>query len=519
MERKLILLPLIIFLLTSCAQNGFQAPLASVENAPATTTYSPPKPIGKMIGTHQVVEGASQVSELKLNIDGAKATAALKGTVTVQPAGGSSISVPFDVSGTINSDEYTSFMKATNPSQMASMDLQVGAKLTCLYTDCTESFIDIYVNYKGVVYHHQVEAKGNDIPQVAEVTKETPTTESPSESKVKDKQPNTPEASKAQKPPLGEVKADEDDGSQYEHDIDEESEMGQYVGEPQKDLEVLFPDSTEKNDSPDASKIQDLKKDDANTIKNTDEATDFKTDRKQPNIAPVKSSGGSGLIKGILKGLGQAVTDLRRKSFTKGHLENPTDILAYEVKNTKAGFHIIYPKRQNYYGTNDMLSVLANMGRYSQQKMKGYVLSVGDVSAKNGGPLGRHSSHQMGLDADISYYFDSKEKKNGLKEAVASSKPVSSFMADEQWDMFKMLVSQGNVDRIFIHPVLKKELCGVASRKGDLKPSATDGAVFETLRVMRPEVHHDDHFHLRLKCSTAQPRCRQMAPPKNVTGC
>ncbi len=466
MERRLILLPFLVLLLSACAQNGFQEPLATVNEAPAITTYSPPTLIQKLIGAHQVVDGASQISNLKLNINGPKAGATLKGTVTFQPASGSSVSVPFDVSGTIGSEDYTSYMNATNQAQMDGMGLRVGAKLTCLYTDCSESFIDIYINYKGIIYHHQVEAKGNEVHHAADIEKSAPSTL------------KTPKV--------------EEDGARFEHDIDEDNEAGAYVGEPQKDLEVLFPNLTDKKSTP---------------------------DEKRPNPPPSKNAGGSSIVKIVLKGLGQAVTSLGKNNFVRGHLENPANILSYEEANPRAGFHIIYPKRQNYYGTDDMLAVLANMGRYSQDKLKGYVLSIGDISAKKGGPLGRHSSHQMGLDADIAYYFNANEKQKGLIDAVASSGPIPSFMADEQFEMFKVLVSQGNVDRIFIHPTLKKELCSVAIKKGELKPDETQGSAFEALRVMRPEVHHRDHFHLRLKCSTAQPRCRQMALLAKQTGC
>jgi penicillin-insensitive murein endopeptidase len=510
MERRLLLLALFAFLLTSCARNGFQEPFASVKDAPATTTYSPPTPTKKLIGNKQIVDGVSQVSDLKLNIDGPKATSTLKGTVTFQPVSGAPLSVPFDVSGTISSDDYTSFMRAINQAQMDAMGLQVGAKLTCLYTDCSESFIDIYISYRGIVYHHQVEAKGNEVPQSVV---ETPKKENPSkDSHDKDASPKeelnvTPKTPKA---PLGEVTGDADDGSQFEHDdMDDDSEAGAYVGEPQKDLKVLFPDVTAKNDS------ADTKKDD----KKTDKDKGSKPDEKRPSPPPTKNPEGSSVVKAVLKGLGQAVTALGRNNYVRGHLENAANILSYEESNPNAGFRIVYPKRQSYYGTDDMLAVMAYLGQYSQTQVKGYVLSVGDISAKKGGQLGRHSSHQMGVDADISYYFDTKEKQKGLVDAVASSKPVGSFMANEQWTMFKDLVGQGNVDRIFVHPAIKKELCGVALKKGDLKPSETAGVAFEALRVMRPEVNHDDHFHLRLKCSTAQPRCRQMAPPAKVTGC
>jgi penicillin-insensitive murein endopeptidase len=479
-----------------------------------------------------MVDGASQVSDFKLNIDGPKATSELKGTFSFQPADGNRIEVPVDVSGSI--EEYNSFMKPTNSDRLKVMDLQSGAKLTCLTKDCTESFVDIYVVHKGVIYHHQVEAKGAQptTQQPATPVKESPAKDTFSanskvkeqkvgDQKVADPKPKDQKATEPTKVPSEEATEEAtdkaDDGSQYEHDIDEEAEAGTYVGEPQRDIEVLFPDLDANTGKADAGKDQESKKDEKKDDKNIPPSKDINIQAKPPKTLPAQGSSASRLINVMVKGLGQAVTALGTRNLVKGHLENPTDIFNYEESNPQVGFHILYPKRKAYFGTDDMLAMLSNMGRYSRNKVNGYVLNVGDISAKNGGPLGKHSSHQMGLDADISYYFDAKEKQKGLVDAVKSSRPLRSFMAEEQWEMFKTFVGQGNVDRIFIHPALKKELCGVAAKKGDLNSS--NGTAFETLRVMRPEVHHDNHFHLRLKCSTAQPRCRQMAPPAKGTGC
>ncbi|MGZ3804936.1 MAG: penicillin-insensitive murein endopeptidase [Pseudobdellovibrionaceae bacterium] len=549
MERKLIFLSILIFLLASCEQNGFQIPLASVksvQNAPVETTYSPPTSTQRMVGTQKMVDGASQVSGFKLNIDAQKSTSTLQGTFTFQPENGPRIDVPIDVSGAISSEDYMAFMSAKNPDKMKALDLESGAKLTCLYTDCTESFIDIYIKYKGTIYHHQVEAKGNEIPPQKDQTQKdqevkTPPTQETVKSEVSDSEVSTPEVPTtasspkksspkevspkevpAKEPPAKKDSAnspqDQDEDVQTESakadkeehdDIDEEAEAGPYVGEPERDIEVLFP--TTSNSSNATKNLTPTKED-----KDKDKTPD-KESIKLNDKSPEETSGGWNIVKGIVKSLGQAITAPGKRNYVKGRLENAANILDYTKSNPNAGFHIIYPKDKTYFGTDDMLAVLISLGRYSLDKLNGYVLEVKDISAQKGGHLGGHSSHQMGLDADIAYYL--KEKKIGLVNVVKSSRPVPGFMAEKQWEMFKTLVSQGNVDRIFIHPVLKKEMCKEASKTGDLNAEGNSGPTFETLRVLQPEVHHDDHFHLRLKCSTAQPRCKQMAPPKKVTGC
>jgi len=543
MERKIVLLPLLAYLFVSCAQNGFQAPLASLKDEKPTTTYSPPEPQARIIKTEnrteggvvvvkefKVVDGLSTPSDFTFDLDSKTSEAKLKGLITIRVVGSSPLKVPLEVSGKIDPETLSGTMPASNQEQLTALGVQSGASVTCLNESCTESFIDVYVKYQGYVYHHQLEVRGKNIAKDSDENPPTPKTQPKDSGKdpVKDHQPMSPKTPAPKKPtaPLGQTSG-EDDGSQFEHDIDDEAEAGTYVGDPQKDITILFPDTTPTKQTPVTPAAPAGKNDPSGKIDN----------KKTPPVSPGSSSGKADgskddsksdgktetgpmdTVKAVLRGLGQAVTAVGRNNYTIGHLENPANVYEYEQTHKDAGFQILYPKRETYYSTDDMRNVLVSLGQYNNKYMHGYVTSVGDISRKGGGQLGAHSSHQLGLDADISFYFDDQSKQKGLVDAVASSKPIRAFMAEEQWALFKSLVEQKNVDRIFIHGALKKELCNVATRSGDLKAGDSDNVAFETLRVLRPEPSHDNHFHLRLKCSTAQPRCRQMAPPAKATGC
>ncbi|MNL61906.1 Penicillin-insensitive murein endopeptidase precursor [compost metagenome] len=84
--------------------------------------------------------------------------------------------------------------------------------------------------------------------------------------------------------------------------------------------------------------------------------------------------------------------------------------------------------------------------------------------------------------------------------------------------MFKMLVETKYVDRIFIHGTLKKALCELAIKKGELV-KGRDSLASETLRRLRPDPQHHNHFHIRVKCGKDQTLCKQMIDPAKDSGC
>ncbi|HWU43630.1 MAG TPA: penicillin-insensitive murein endopeptidase, partial [Bdellovibrio sp.] len=208
-------------------------------------------------------------------------------------------------------------------------------------------------------------------------------------------------------------------------------------------------------------------------------------------------------------------------SANHGRLTNASDLLAYEKTHNPSGIHVIYPERKTYYGSTELIYLIAHLGVYTQELIPNYVLQISDLSHEKGGPLG-HRSHQSGIDADIAFYFKDPAKQQKLVSALSGGKtgtPIESWMVEEQWKLFKYAVNSKYVDRIFIHPNLKKSLCELATKSGELKAAQKGDVVYETLRRLRPEKSHYNHFHLRVKCSKAQIRCLQMADPPPGTGC
>lgn len=150
-------------------------------------------------------------------------------------------------------------------------------------------------------------------------------------------------------------------------------------------------------------------------------------------------------------------------------------------------------------------------------------LLVGDLAQPRGGPMtSGHSSHQVGLDADIwlTPMPDrtlSREERETLS-AVSMLKGSSELPgADRGVDPAKWSASRARlirraaqdprVSRIFVHPGIKQALCR-----------------FETgergwLRKVRPWWGHHYHFHVRIACPEGSVGCKDQDAPPPGDGC
>lgn len=148
-------------------------------------------------------------------------------------------------------------------------------------------------------------------------------------------------------------------------------------------------------------------------------------------------------------------------------------------------------------------------------------LLVGDLSQPRGGPMPfGHASHQIGLDADIwlTPMPDRRLTRTEREEKVALSmvknrKEIDpSAWSDAQARLIRRAAQYPEVERIFVHPPIKRALCQFAARDG-----GPDG----WLAKVRPYYGHTFHFHIRMRCPSGSDNCRDQPParPKDGTGC
>ncbi len=144
-------------------------------------------------------------------------------------------------------------------------------------------------------------------------------------------------------------------------------------------------------------------------------------------------------------------------------------------------------------------------------------LLVGDISQPRGGPmLTGHASHQIGLDADIWLTpMPSRRLSRSEREKLSATsmlKKDSLHVDDRVWTpahvaLLKRAASYPQVERILVHPGIKKKLCDTVT--GDRS----------WLYKIRPFWGHYYHFHLRVGCPAGSPGCKPQSPPPHDPGC
>ncbi|MGB7261458.1 MAG: penicillin-insensitive murein endopeptidase [Albidovulum sp.] len=137
-------------------------------------------------------------------------------------------------------------------------------------------------------------------------------------------------------------------------------------------------------------------------------------------------------------------------------------------------------------------------------------LYVGDMSQPRGGPMtSGHSSHQIGLDADIwmlppkrlNLTRGEREKISSISVRTEDQKRVNGNWTRTHHQLLRAAASDPRVDRIFVAAAVKVEMCKSAKSSDKL-----------WLQKIRPLYGHNTHFHVRLKCPKGSRRCDTQKP-------
>ncbi|EFP95570.1 penicillin-insensitive murein endopeptidase [Vibrio caribbeanicus] len=180
------------------------------------------------------------------------------------------------------------------------------------------------------------------------------------------------------------------------------------------------------------------------------------------------------------------------------------------------GYQVLRSQKLRYFGHPSTIKFIEYLGR----EVEGYFQSrllVADISLPRGGRFSTgHSSHQTGLDVDIWLRLPKKEL---LPQELNQPSPISVVdlkqyrLVKKNWDkryfdLVKMAAQQLEVARIFVHPVIKEQLC--------LTESSSDRL---WLRKVRPWWGHHYHMHIRLRCPEGSTECRAQKLPPVGDGC
>lgn len=170
------------------------------------------------------------------------------------------------------------------------------------------------------------------------------------------------------------------------------------------------------------------------------------------------------------------------------------------------GYELMRLRRHRGFGQPPLITLIQRAGQEIGKQSR---LFIGDMSLPRGGPMPTgHSSHQIGLDADIWYFTYTGKLTDRLREKLNPKSVLKKdfiHIDESRWkplyeDQVLWFATQPEVERIFVNGAIKKRLC--EKYPGDAR-----------LIKLRPWFEHEDHFHIRLKCPPGQSSCEPQKPP------
>lgn len=177
------------------------------------------------------------------------------------------------------------------------------------------------------------------------------------------------------------------------------------------------------------------------------------------------------------------------------------------------GYLVLRSSRNRYYGHPTLITYLKSVAVKTKQAGLPKIM-FGDMSAPRGGPfLKGHTSHQNGLDVDISYSFATSKMTSQERDSfvdpsmVIERKQVNDRWTSQQSKLVEIAAQAPEVARIFVAPGVKRHLC-------KLDPQAA------WQYKVRSWWYHEDHLHVRLNCPAGSTNCeKQAALDPNNNGC
>jgi len=212
---------------------------------------------------------------------------------------------------------------------------------------------------------------------------------------------------------------------------------------------------------------------------------------------------------------GQATGAAQGKDATQGGLINGT-----LLPETGLGYRAGHGETDRW-ASGIMASLLISSAPLVAEKYPATLLRIGGIAQEFGGPYRPHTSHQNGLDADIQ--FVGTTKYQSVLDKDGNVTPL--FDVEQNWFYWRLVTMQqlkvdgkvtSAVSMILVDPRIKTYLCAWAKNR----QASLDALDYEVLTKLRPTAGHDDHFHLRLRCSPHYASCLgERVPSARPTGC
>ena len=190
---------------------------------------------------------------------------------------------------------------------------------------------------------------------------------------------------------------------------------------------------------------------------------------------------------------------------------------AVELPATGPTWQVMRPSRNRAWGNPAMIRLIEELSRDAAERDGWRGLLVGDISQPRGGPMvNGHASHQVGLDADIwltpmpDHVLSRSERETMQAVSMVQRGTLQldpSAWTDARARLIMQAASYPQVQRIFVHPAIKKRLC--ETWHGDRS----------NLGKVRPYWGHMSHMHIRIRCPGNSPDCKAQQAIPAGDGC
>lgn len=181
-----------------------------------------------------------------------------------------------------------------------------------------------------------------------------------------------------------------------------------------------------------------------------------------------------------------------------------------------------YRANGHFFGTWELVQLLERAARRVAFRHPGARLSVGELSARHGGRLSGHRSHENGRDVDIAFYMTNASGTSvqswsfgnvGRDGRGTGANAHLRFDDARNWELVSKLVADGDarVQRIFVANTIQARLLAEARRR-----AAPEILIERAKHVMVEPTHghpHRNHFHVRIYCAPADQRICRDNPP------
>ena len=183
---------------------------------------------------------------------------------------------------------------------------------------------------------------------------------------------------------------------------------------------------------------------------------------------------------------------------------------------TGPAWQVMRLSRNRNWGNPTLVAFLERLGN-NAKKAGWNGLLVGDMSQPRGGPMiSGHSSHQVGLDADIwltpmpDHVLSREERELDSAVDVVAKDHLDvdpKVWTHEHTEVVRTAAEDPAVTRIFVNAAIKKAMCREA------------GSDRGWLAKVRPWWGHAEHFHVRISCPADSPQCKPQPAPEPGDGC